>query len=109
MAATLPYLAHTATGEKIEFAFPLHAQTRSGMRVEQLLGAVLGAIDREMRVLGETANGDVLQALAMALAVRTAMLHAPYAVGRDLSAELAASALAAAGECVRQPGVVGHS
>jgi D-3-phosphoglycerate dehydrogenase len=68
------------------------------MRVSQLLGAVLNTLDRELRVLGNTANGDVMQALAMALAVRTAMLHAPYPVGQSLATALAVEALAAAGE-----------
>jgi SAM-dependent methyltransferase len=52
---------------------------------------------------------DVMQALAMALAVRTAMLHAPYAVGQQLAVDLAGTALAAAGECQRDPGIVGNA
>jgi hypothetical protein len=64
------------------------------MRVSQLLTAVLGVVDCELWVLGNTANGDVLQALAMALAARTAMLHAPYAVEWQLAADLATTALA---------------
>jgi len=108
MPQTLPYDVTTATGEKIAFEFPLHAETQSAMRVSQLLGSVLGMIDRELKVLGNTANGDVMQALAMALAVRTAMLHAPYAIGQQLATELAATALAAAAHCKRDEGAVGH-
>lgn len=109
MAQHLPYDVTTATGEKIAFEFPLHAETQSAMRVSQLLTAVLGSLDRELRVLGNTANGDVLQALAMALAARTAMLHAPYAVGQQLATELAATALAAAEHCERNDGGAGHA
>ncbi len=109
MAQTLPYDVITATGEKIAFEFPLHAETQSAMRVSQLLTAVLGVVDRELRVLGNTANGDVMQALAMALAARTAMLHAPYAVGRELASGLAAAALAAAEHCERNDGGAGHA
>jgi hypothetical protein len=109
MAQTLPYDVTTATGEKIAFEFPLHAETQSAMRVSQLLGAVLGTLDRELRVLGNTANGDVMQALAMALAVRTAMLHAPYQVGQELATALAANALAAAEHCERDAGSVGNA
>lgn len=108
MAQTLPYDVITATGEKITFGFPLHGETQSAMRVSQLLSSVLGGVDRELKVLGNTANGDVMQALAMALAVRTAMLHAPYTVGRNLAAELAETALEAAAGCVRDEGEVGH-
>ncbi len=105
----LPYEVKTATGEKIAFEFPLHAETQSAIRVSQLLDAVLATLDRELRVLGDTANGDVMQALAMALAVRTAMLHAPYAVGEQLAVDLAGSALSAAGHCRRDPGIVGNA
>jgi len=109
MAQTLPYDVTTATGEKIAFEFPLHAETQSAMRVAQLLNALLGTLDRELRVLGNTANGDVMQALAMALAVRAAMLHAPYPVGQELATALAANALAAAGHCERDAGTVGNA
>lgn len=108
MARQLPYAVTTGTGEKINFEFPLHEETQSPMRVSQLLTSVLGVLDRELRVLGDTANGDVMQALAMALAVRTAMLHAPYAVGRDLATALSAAALAAGEHCERDAGRVGH-
>lgn len=109
MAQSLPYDVTTATGEKIAFEFPLHAETQSAMRVSQLLGAVLGTLDRELRVLGNTANGDVMQALAMALAVRTAMLHAPYQVGQELATGLVADVLAAAEHCERDTGPVGNA
>jgi hypothetical protein len=45
----------------------------------------------------------------MALAVRTAMLHAPYAVGQQLAVDLTGSALDAAGNCRRDPGIVGNA
>jgi hypothetical protein len=109
MAKHLPYEVKTATGEIITFEFALHGETQSGMRVSQLLDAVLGTLDRELRVLGNTANGDVMQALAMALAVRTAMLHAPFEVGRQLAVDLAATALVAAGHSRHDPGVVGNA
>jgi hexokinase len=109
MALAIPYTVITATGERITFDFPLHAQTQSPMRVEQLLGAVLATLDREFRLLGTTANGDVLQALAMALAVRTAMLHTAYDTSRNLSDELTATALDAAEDCIRNPGMVGNA
>jgi len=109
MARQLPYDVTTVTGERIAFEFPLHEETQSAMRVSQLLTAVLAAVDRELRVLGNTANGDVMQALAMALAARTAMLHAPYAVGRQLASDLVATALATAEHCERDDGGAGHA
>ncbi len=109
MATTLPYDVITGTGEKIAFEFPLHSETQSAMRVSQLLDAILGTLDRELRVLGNTANGDVMQALAMALAVRTAMLHAPYDIGQQLAADLALTALAAAEDGRHDPGITGNA
>lgn len=109
MAKQLSYAVTTATGEKLIFEFPLHPQTQSAMRTRQLLDAVLATLDRELRVLGNSANGDVLQALAMAIAVRTAMLHAAYETGRNLSAGLTATALDAAEHCARDPGMVGNA
>jgi hexokinase len=109
MATRLPYTVTTATGEKLTFEFPLHPQTQSAMRTGQLLDAVLATLDRELRVLGDSANGDVLQALAMAIAVRTAMLHAAYDTGRNLSATLTETALDAAESCARDPGMVGNA
>lgn len=109
MGKTMPYAVITATGEKIAFEFPLHTETQSAMRVSQLLDAILGTLDRELRVLDNTANGDVMQALTMALAVRAAMLHAPYAVGCQLAVDLATTALAAAEHSQHDPGAVGNA
>ena len=109
MTQQLPYDVTTATGEKTPSHSPLHVETQSAMRVSQLLDSVLGVIDREIKVLGNTANGDVMQALAMALSVRTAMLHAPYAVGRQLATKLAATALVAAELCERDDGGAGNA
>lgn len=104
MPKTLPYRVNTATGATYDIDFPLHAETVSPMRVNQLLSAVLERLDREIRVLGETANGDVLQALAMALAVRAGMIHAPKTLTDRLAQELVQTALGAVGK----PRETGH-
>jgi hypothetical protein len=101
---TLPYRVNTATGDTYDIDFPLHPETVSPMRVNQLLSSVLDRLDREIRVLGETANGDVLQALAMALAVRAGMIHAPKGITDRLAQELVQTALGAVG----QPRQTGH-
>jgi len=107
--STLPYRATTSSGEVIDVTFDLHAETRSASDVTELLTALLGALDERVTRQGNVSNGDVMQALAMALAVRTAMLHAPYTVGQDLATALAAHALAAAGHCERDTGAVGNA
>jgi len=77
MAKRLPYVARTATGAEYSVEFPLHEDTQSPMRVGQMVTAILGALTRDIDLDGETANGDVLQAMAMALAIRAAMISAP--------------------------------
>ena len=97
----LPYRVETATGDVLYITFPLHADTASAMRVDQMLSAVLDAIDRDIKICGETANGDVLQAVAMALAVRARMINAPANVTAGLSAQLLNSANAATADAER--------
>ena len=93
MAKTLPYRARTASGDVFEIEFPLHADTVSPMRVSQLVTAILDAIERDISIAGETSNGDVLQAVAMAAAVRSRMIHAPPAVTEKITRELLEAAV----------------
>lgn len=71
MSKHLPYKATTAGGQTLEFDFPLHAETESAVNVANLMGVVLATLDREIAQVGPISNGDLLQALAMTLAVRT--------------------------------------
>ena len=67
----LPYKVTTANGKVYLVDFELHPETASAVHVNHLLTSVLDAVDREISILGDAATGDVLQALAMALAART--------------------------------------
>jgi hypothetical protein len=98
----LPYRARTETGDVFEFEFPLHAETGSPMRVDQLLSAILAAVDRDLSLTGDTSNGDVLQALAMALATRTRMIHTEPATAAHLTRSLLETALEAAEDAERR-------
>ena len=109
MAKRLPYRVSTASGETIDIDFALHAQTVSPMDVGRLLSAVLETVDRELEIGGETGNGDVLQALAMALAVRAGMIRAPHAQTSELAGALLSDALAATGSAGRRRPPVGHA
>ena len=71
------------------------------MQVEQILSALLATLDREVKVLGGPANGDVLQACVMALAVRAGIVPVPMDVTRELVGELLGDALAAVGNSKR--------
>lgn len=97
----LPYRVETATGDILDITFPLHEETASAMRVNQLLSALLEAIDKDIQVCGETANGDVLQALAMAVAVRARMINAPADVTANLAKMLVDRSTAAAAAAER--------
>ncbi|MCC5860524.1 MAG: hypothetical protein JJT93_01270 [Gammaproteobacteria bacterium] len=96
MAKKLPYRAVTASGNQFEFEFPLHPDTASSVHVHNLLDVLLGTLDRELRHVPGVSNGDVLQALAMLLAVRTRILPGREEMLAGLSRELLESALAAA-------------
>lgn len=95
MARHLPYRVTTASGNRFDFEFPLHPETVDPVQVSQLLDAVLGALDREIHLLGTVGNGDLLQALAMALVARTRMLPGPDARVEGLVRELLEAALTA--------------
>lgn len=95
MSKRLPYKAMTERGNQFEFEFPLHPETGSSVDVFNLLTAVLGTLDREVRTIGPVSNGDVLQALAMALAVRTRILPGNPKPLAGLATRLLNDALAA--------------
>ncbi len=109
MARQLPYRLRTQTGEVIDFEFELHPDTGSPVRVAQLLGALLETLDRELDILGETSNGDVLQTLAMALAARARMIHAPVEQTAGLARTLLEEALEGAARAKTDGGMVGHA
>jgi hypothetical protein len=101
MSQRLPYRAKTSSGNQFDFEFPLHPETDSPVNVSNLLSAILEALDREIGRIGDAGNGDVLQAIAMALAVRTRMLAASAATLDPLVKGLLEAALAASVEPAR--------
>ena len=96
MHDTLPYRAVAASGRNFDIAFPLHPETAARADVADLLTVVLHALDRHIRNRPALGNGDVLQALAMAMAVRTLPIPAPVTVVGPLALDLLATALDAA-------------
>lgn len=89
----LPYRATTATGNQFDFEFELHPETASAVHVANLLSEVLGAVDREIKLQGQIGNGDVLQSLCMAVAVRARMLGGNVATIDTLARDLLNTAL----------------
>ena len=93
MTRFIPYKATTSSGNEYEFQFRLHPHTESSVDVANLLGCVLDAVARELDVLGKVSNGDVLQALAMAIATRAAVIEGKPEVIRQLVNDLVQTAL----------------
>lgn len=91
----LTYTTVTASRDHLRFRFPLHPLTESSEQVADLLTRILDAIDQGIRDDGSASDGDVMQALCMALAVRTRMVEAAHGPVHRLATELAASALGA--------------
>ncbi|MCR9220595.1 MAG: hypothetical protein NXI21_10245 [Alphaproteobacteria bacterium] len=106
---TLPYSARTASGDVYDVEFPLHADTVSPVRVGQLVSTILEAVERDMALAGETSNGDVLQAVAMAAAIRARMIHAPPAVTGAIARDLMEQALEAAERAAHRPAASGRA
>ena len=89
----LPYRAQTATGGGYEIEFPLHDQTLSAVRVEQLVSSLLRVIDTDISGAGETSNGDLLQAIAIAMAIRAGIINASHDTSERLAHQLLHQAL----------------
>ena len=106
---TLPYRARTRMGDTFDIEFPLHPETGDAVKVGQLVTAMLSAIDHEIALVGETSNGDVLQAVAMTMAIRAAMIHAPSTTTDRLAQELLTTALGALARATRQAPQAGHA
>lgn len=90
----LVYPVWSESGRSLSFSFPLHPLTHAPTHVGDLLDAVLDTLDREVYAMGAT-NGDVLQALAMALACRAAVMEGSLEANTAFADDLAQDALAA--------------
>ncbi|MDJ0892680.1 MAG: hypothetical protein QNK18_15990 [Gammaproteobacteria bacterium] len=73
---TLLFTALTAGGQAYDIQFPLHPQTRSPEAVSDMLTGLLETLSRQVEERKDVSDGDVLQALAMTLAVRALMIGA---------------------------------
>jgi len=105
---TLPYRAVTSSGVVTEVHFALHPETVSPERVGRLVTDVLAAVDGQIEGREPAANGDVLQALAMALALRAGMLPARRAMQEHLLQDVVDRAWQSLADATRFQGGVGH-
>ncbi len=105
----LPFRANTATGDSYDIEFALHPETGDAVRVGQLLSELLATIDKDLALSGELSNGDILQAVAMAMAIRTQMIHSPEGTTQNLAQGLLQSALKAMAEARYHEPRAGHA
>ena len=109
MSARLPFVARTASGDVYDVEFTLHPDTGSPMVVGQLVSALLETLGREIGLREEVSNGDALQALAMAMALRATMIEAPEPLTHDLARRLLEDALSSMGEATHRRAGAGHA
>ncbi len=84
----LPITCIAASGESFQANFELHPQTRSPEDVGMLTDALLATITDIVQERGNVSDGDVLQALAMTLAIRSHVVAAPATTVRHLIHDL---------------------
>ncbi len=106
---TLPYRVETGTGDIFDIEFPLHENTGDPVRVSQLVSQLLTTLDRDLALLTDTSNGDVLQAVSMVLAIRAGMVHAYGDTTSHLASQLLSTALGAVADAPRQMPQTGHA
>jgi hypothetical protein len=93
---TLTFNAVTSGGRAFDIDFPLHRETRSEDGVSAMVTALLDAISRTLESGKGMSDGDLLQSLALTLAIRARMLDVAPESARILALGLVDSALQAA-------------
>jgi hypothetical protein len=101
--SVLGYTAVTSGGDAYDIAFPLHPQTRSGQAVSDIVSAALDAVSGTLEQHGDLSDGDILQGLAMTMAIRARMVNVSPELSRTLMHELLESAFEAAREARSYP------
>ena len=92
----LAFTAVTSSGRAFDIHFPLHEHTRSDQGVSDLLTSLLDSISAFTTGSDAISDGDILQALVMALAVRARMIDETGNTSRQLLHELVDVAVDAA-------------
>ena len=104
----LPYSITTSTLTKINFLFELSKDTKSPISVHQLLNLILTNINKETKIIN-LSNGDIIQALAMALAVRMKMVTANDQVIEKIVIDCVSRAINASKSAVIESPTFGNS
>jgi len=92
----LEFTAVTSSGQAFDINFPLHEHTRSDKEVSDLLTSLLDSISAFTTSSHAISDGDILQALAMSLAIRARLVDETGDTSRPLLHELIDTAVDAA-------------
>ncbi len=65
----LPYKAITASRKEVNFNFSLDENTNSPLVINEIINLLLSKISNEINIY-KPSNGDIIQALCMALVIR---------------------------------------
>ena len=65
----LPYKAVTASRKEVNFNFSLDENTNSPLVINEIINLLLSKISNEINIY-KPSNGDIIQALCMALVIR---------------------------------------
>jgi hypothetical protein len=102
-SSVLGFTAVTSGGDAYDIAFPLHPETRSGQAVSDVVSAALEAISGTLEQHGDLSDGDILQGLAMTMAIRARLVDASPDTSRRLMHELVERAFDAARDAESYP------
>ena len=69
----LPYKAITNTKKEIDFNFSLDKNTISPIVINEIISLILSKISQEIDIC-KPSNGDIIQAICMALVIRCKMI-----------------------------------
>ena len=70
----LPYKTVTSSKKEINFNFLLDENTESPLIVNEIISILLSRISNEIKITNPS-NGDIIQALCMALAIRCRIIE----------------------------------
>jgi len=99
--AVLEFTALTDSGRALDIAFPLHPQSGSPEAVAGLITALLQGVSAQVAQHADLSAGDVLQALAMTMAIRGRLMDDGSDAGEQLR-QLQHELLDVAQEAVRE-------
>ncbi len=104
----LGFTATTRQGRVVDFQLPLHPHTASAAQVASMLESILDALTGIIEHHRDVSDGDVLQAMSLAMAVRMGVAGIGENPGRQLLDELLSRAMEGALTAAQASGSTRH-